>query len=897
MAIEYVNGVPYEYSRYFGHTVSFPEDWTGGLTELHLAEQVGENKVREVKMEKLPACIRKLYIPAGIQRITLNREAGDGIEEIEVDAGNENYKTDGHALYSADGKKLIRLVDQHVETYAVAEGTEWVDRGAFLCCKNLHKIMIPAGVKMLGNVFSLAGGFAEGCSALEEVVISPDNPYMKSDGKAIYTGDGKKLICVACDGLGDYTVAEGTERMAEDALGGRAGLNRVILPASLQGTESPVRSGDFRLRCDIWKESLQFVVSENNPHIRYEKNAFYSADGKILLQAVRDAEYYEVRRATEIIASEAFAFVPSLKKLLLPEGIKIIGEKAFWNCESLVMVSCQPDVEGKRFVFPSSLEEIGKKAFSRGNTDRSAWNIEEIWMGENVHNIGDHAFAGFKVGKFTSLGCPEIGAHVFGSGDAIKETVDTMLMPAINPSKIKKPIQEMAVLGYCKEALAGNVLCEAGQKTYQAHLKRNKRRYVESVMSNTEVVRYMMVCGLIEDTDIDGMIEQVDGRKDAALKAELIEYAKRFALDGFDREMKKMDQEAEKTERKQKKALAKAEYEALPLSERAGMKYKLNPQEKVELLEEAVLSGTLEDLQNVCKVHGPFEFTARALGMAVRCRTADFTQELLKNGATFAYEASAAFTRKYNCVVKVTNKYSYNVNFALLALEGVVKVTDRYSYDGHVTLFALEKQIDCLKDMDVMPAEERGRSIAWICRAGICAPELQNLLYHAIMQQEASVVDALMSNGIDHLDMKAVQGGATVFSASFSSMDAAHAAERFEFIRALPFQDEEKLYWTLRALLAAGKEQKISFSGPELDIQLQHLCREKVFALAMEGKLDLSAAKLAEQMKACMRAGNISGLQYALDQGWATDKKALLKTAKRIGIEDAAMLEWLNLPS
>lgn len=46
-----------------------------------------------------------------------------------------------------------------------------------------------------------------------------------------------------------------------------------------------------------------------------------------------------------------------------------------------------------------------------------------------------------------------------------------------------------------------------------------------------------------------------------------------------------------------------------------------------------------------------------------------------------------------------------------------------------------------------------------------------------------------------------------------------------------------------------------------------------------------------------MRAGNISGLQYALDQGWATDKKALLKTAKRIGIEDAAMLEWLNLPS
>lgn len=897
MEIEYVNGASYEYDRYYGHTVSFPEDRMGGLTELHLADQFGENEVKKVRMEKLPACIRKLYIPAGIQKITLNREVGDGIEEIEVDAASKYFRTDGHALYSADGKRLIRLVDQSVEAYAVAEGTESLDEDAFLCCKRLHKIMIPAGVQNLRGYFSLAGGFAEGCSALEEVAISPDNPYMKSDGKAIYTRDGKTLICVACDGVGDYTVAEGTEWMAEDAFGNRVGLNRVILPASLQGTKSPVLPRDFHLMCSKWKEALQFVVSENNPCIRYENNAFYSADGKVLLQVVHDAECYEVRRTTEIIASEAFAFVPSLKKLLLPEGIRIIGEKAFWNCKSLVTVGCQPDAEGKRFVFPPSLEEIGKEAFSRDYKDRSARSIEEIWLGENIHSVGDSAFAGFCVGRFTALGCPEIGAHVFGSGDSVEEPVVTMLLPAMNPSKIKKPIQGMAVLGYCKEALAGNVLCEAGQKTYQAYLKRNKKRYVESVMPNIGIVRYMMACGLIEDTDIDGMIEQVDGEKDAALKAELIEYAKRFALDGFDREMKRMDQEAEKAERKQRKALAKDEFEALPLSERAGMKYKLNPQEKVKLLEEAVLSGTLEDLQNVCKVHGPFEFTARALGMAVRCRTADFTQELLKNGATFAYEASAAFTRKYNCVVKVTNKYSYNVNFALLALEGVVKVTDRYSYDGHVTLFALEKQIDCLKDMVVMPAEERGRSIAWICRAGICVPELQNLLYHAIMQQEASVVDALMSNGIDHLDMKAVQGGATVFSASFSSMDAAHAAERFEFIRALPLQDEEELCWTLRALLAAGKEQKISFSGPELDIQLQHLCREKVFALAMEGKLDLSAAKPAEQMKACMRAGNISGLQYALDQGWATDKKALLKTAKRIGIEDAAMLEWLNLPS
>ena len=71
MAIEYVNGVPYEYSRFYGHTVRFPEDWQGDLAEVRLAEDVGGEKVKEVKIEKLPACVRKLYISAGIQKITL----------------------------------------------------------------------------------------------------------------------------------------------------------------------------------------------------------------------------------------------------------------------------------------------------------------------------------------------------------------------------------------------------------------------------------------------------------------------------------------------------------------------------------------------------------------------------------------------------------------------------------------------------------------------------------------------------------------------------------------------------------------------------------------------------------------------------------------------------------
>lgn len=878
MAIEYVSGVPYEYSRFYGHTVRFPEDWQGDLTEVRLAEDVGGEKVKEVKIEKLPACVRKLYIPAGIQKITLNREVGDGIEEIEVDAASKYFKTDGHALYSADGKELIRLMDQRLETYTVAEGTERLDLYAFLHCKNLHRIFIPDSVQTLGMKFSHEAGFAEGCSLLEEVVISPDNPYLKSEGKAVYSKDGKTLVCVACDGLGEYAVAEGTEWMEEDAFGGRVGLNCVSLPVSLQGSAVTVLSKGFHLACDNWRAPLQFKVAKNNPYIRFENNAFCSADGKILLQVLQDTENYEIRKGTEIIAPKAFDCVPSLKKVVLPEGIKVIGERAFWKCKSLVTLGCQPNLEGKRFIFPASLEEIGENAFSKSYSYVPGQEFEEIWLGENIRIISNNAFEDFKIEKFISLGSAEIGTKIFGTGYFSEMSVDLLLLPNISPSKIKKSVQEIALLGYCTEALLGNVLCEAGKKDYQAFLKRNKKRYLENVEENLEVVRYMMACSLIEDTDIDGMIERVDGEKNAALKAELINYSKRFTSDGFDREIKKMDQEAKKAEKKQKKALAKEEYEALPLSERAGMKYKLSPQAKVELLEEAVLFGTLEDLKNVCKVHGPFELTARALGMAVRCRTADFTQELLNNSAVFAYESTPAFTRKYDCLIKVSNSYSYTFNYAMLIFEEV----DR------------RLKIEKLGQVPVAPVKERCRSIEKICAAGTCEATMKKLLYHAIMNCEEEMTATLKACGVNRLSY----GDAPmVFDDNFVSMTAKDNDDRFNFLIALPLKDADKLHWVLNELLEVGNGLKIHFSGPELtgyNYRLLPLCAGRVFELVMTGKVDISKAKPTEIINCCLKAGNIKGLQYALDQGWASDKKALNKAADKLEIKDAAVLEWLN---
>lgn len=171
-----------------------------------------------------------------------------------------------------------------------------------------------------------------------------------------------------------------------------------------------------------------------------------------------------------------------------------------------------------------------------------------------------------------------------------------------------------------------------------------------------------------------------------------------------------------------------------------------------------------------------------------------------------------------------------------------------------------------------------------------------NAFYHAILNCEAEITDMLKACGINQLNYI---DAPMAFADDFVSMDAASGQERSRVVISLPMKDSDKLYWVLNALLEVSNGQKIYFSGPELtgfSYHLLPLCAERVFELVMAGKVDISKAKPTEIINCCLKAGNIKGLQYAPDQGWANDKKAMNKTADKLEIKDAAVLEWLNRP-
>ena len=67
----------------------------------------------------------------------------------------------------------------------------------------------------------------------------------------------------------------------------------------------------------------------------------------------------------------------------------------------------------------------------------------------------------------------------------------------------------------------------------------------------------------------------------------------------------------------------------------------------VSSLESAVLDGTTEDVANIIEEHAPFEFTARALGLAMRYGGVDKTRLLLDAGATFKYRFDYMYDSNY----------------------------------------------------------------------------------------------------------------------------------------------------------------------------------------------------------------------------------------------------------
>ncbi len=329
------------------------------------------------------ASLTRIELPASVSIVGGGFLAGCGEVEILLEKGSpltyENgalYNEDGFLVY-ASGMTELPPLETGIESYAfdgdttiktahIPAGVTDVRPYAFRNCTALEEVTIPWSVESLGGVFS-------GCKNLSRVTLYQG---LKGVDMAAFSG---------CEALTEIRLPEGLLTIGYRAFE-KTGLTAVYIPDSVTRMEAEAFldcPNLSRIECgaseqpegwsDAWVpegvEVVWGVAREEDPAFTFKKQDGYLyqflGEEAVLLGYEGNSKELKIpatlggKPVTEIW-EKAFSmqgagiYDVSMDKVVIPEGVKRIGEMAFFECGELSSV-----------VLPGSLESIGEGAFYR----------------------------------------------------------------------------------------------------------------------------------------------------------------------------------------------------------------------------------------------------------------------------------------------------------------------------------------------------------------------------------------------------------------------------------------------------------------------------------------------------------------------------------------------------
>ena len=128
-------------------------------------------------------------VPDTVNGYTVTKYFGSSaFKAFDVNPENQYFKSDGQALLSKDGKKLLSFAQYNpITEYTVPQGVEKIDDSAFACSNKLRKIYVTDNVKKIGT-FSFVN-----MDSLEAVIF--DSFKIKIDRSAFGWDYNAKLLC------------------------------------------------------------------------------------------------------------------------------------------------------------------------------------------------------------------------------------------------------------------------------------------------------------------------------------------------------------------------------------------------------------------------------------------------------------------------------------------------------------------------------------------------------------------------------------------------------------------------------------------------------------------------------------------------------------------------------
>ena len=319
---------------------------------------------------------RNKVIPEGVEEIGANafeemRSLADvTLPESLVRIGERAFSCSG--LRSVHIGKNVRVIEddafyycENLSSVLFEEGIEEIGTGAFDNCP-IVTVSLPSTVhRLAARSFSCFGGYDD---KMLDLRISPENPYLRADGVALYelNESGKTLSVLYGRRYREYSdfqdlfyaVEPDTIHIADEAFRNCINLERVQLPKGLitigamafkqtnlsdlvlPSTVEKIGEAAFSGKSDWmgYNRNLQSIkVAEGNTHFFTQDDMLYEKleEGyTALITYFGNKNNVTLLDQTVKVYSEAFAG-RGVQEVRIPYGVKDIGEAAFKGCDQL----------------------------------------------------------------------------------------------------------------------------------------------------------------------------------------------------------------------------------------------------------------------------------------------------------------------------------------------------------------------------------------------------------------------------------------------------------------------------------------------------------------------------------------------------------------------------------
>ncbi len=269
---------------------------------------------------------KAFYSNVGLTSITIPetvKEIGDGafacafaLEDIFVNANNQNFTSHERVLYTADKTELVACPQSLSEMdFAISESTTKIRPYAFAGCSMLEYIALNEGISLIGDYAFF------NCGLLYEITIP-------------YTVDDVGVGCFkSCTSLSEIELSVWMTRLADYLFEGCVNLKSVQLMDSIE----TIGKG-------VFKGCSSLTSVEGNDFFASQDGVLYTADKTELIiypAAKEEAEFNVPDTVTEIRDHAFYQLGMNLSQIVVPSSVKTIGEYAFAYSESLMGIEFQ----------------------------------------------------------------------------------------------------------------------------------------------------------------------------------------------------------------------------------------------------------------------------------------------------------------------------------------------------------------------------------------------------------------------------------------------------------------------------------------------------------------------------------------------------------------------------